>query len=301
MCFSNKLCYFFTKIVSYLIAKLKFLFMTKQEKLIGIHPDSTDPFGKWLKVNDLSDSGTKCHRELTESTAIDDDLIKWIARKIINHHYTQFRIDRLKQKYESLGYAEYAAQHRKLPIEDKVKKGNATEILLTDYIQTTRGKEFIKVFKLRYNPNVDQAIKGDDTLMVDLFEENGNEKIKIYLGESKFRKTPSKDVVEDITNSLSKDTLPLSYTFLVEEIAKTNEKLAEKLDDYIVQDVKDRGDLIYAGLLLSNTDTSGTVERHLNSDNSNLVFISVGIDNPERFIESVFERAEELIANPDLL
>ena len=114
--------------------------MTKQEKLIGIHPNNTDPFGKWLKVNDLPGSATKCHRELTESTAIDDDLIEWIARKIINHHYAQFRIDRLKQKYESLGYAEYAAQHRKLPIEDKVKKGNATEILLTDYIQTTRGK-----------------------------------------------------------------------------------------------------------------------------------------------------------------
>jgi len=59
--------------------------------------------------------------------------------------------------------------------------------------------------------------------------------------------------------------------------------------------------LIYAGLLLSNIDTSRTVERCLNSDNSNLVFISVGIDNPEGFIESVFKRAEELIANPNLL
>ncbi|MDR2948284.1 MAG: DUF1837 domain-containing protein [Prevotella sp.] len=275
--------------------------MSKQEQLIGKHPDNTHPFGKWLDVNDLPDSATKCHRELTESIAIDDDLIEWMARKIINHHYAQFRINRLKEKYGSLGYAKYAAQHRKLPIEDKVKKGNATEILLTDYIQTTQGKEFIKVFKLRYNPNVDQAIKGDDTLMIDLFEENGNEKVKIYLGESKFRQIPSKTVIEDITNSLSKDTLPLSYTFLVEEIAKTNELLARKLDDYIVQDVKDRGDLIYAGLLLSNTNTSRTVERHLNSDNSNLVFISVGIDDPEGFIESVFERAGELIANPDLL
>ena len=150
-------------------------------------------------------------------------------KKIIGHHYTQFRIDRLKEKYGSLGFEKYAEQHRKLPVADKVKKGNATEILLTDYVQTTQGKEFIKVFKLKYNPNVDQAIKGDDTLMVDLFEENGNEKIKIYLGESKFRKTPAKDVIEDITNSLSKDTLPLSYTFLVEEIAKTDEALARKL------------------------------------------------------------------------
>lgn len=275
--------------------------MTKQERLIGKHPDNTHPFGKWLGVNDLPDSATKCHRELTESSAVNDDLIEWLARKIINHHYTQFRIDRLKERYGSLGFVKYAEQHRKLPIADKVKKGNATEVLLTDYVQATQRKEFIKVFKLKYNPNVDQAIKGDDTLMVNLFEENGNEKIKIYLGESKFRQTPSKTVIDDITNSLSKDTLPLSYTFLVEEIAKTDEPLARKLDDYIVQDIKDRGDLIYAGLLLSNNNTSKTVENHLNSDNSNLVFISVGIDDPEGFIESVFEKAEELIANPDLL
>ncbi|MDD3062971.1 MAG: SAVED domain-containing protein [Massilibacteroides sp.] len=275
--------------------------MTKQIRLIGEHPDNTHPFGKWLAVNDLPDSDSKCHRELTESTAVDDDLIEWMARKIINHHYTQFRIDRLKEKYRSLGFTKYAEQHRKLPIADKVKKGNATEILLTDYIQTAQKKEFIKVFKLKYNPNVDQAIKGDDTLMVDLFEENENEKIKIYLGESKFRKTPSKAVIADIAGSLSKDTLPLSYTFLVEEIAKTDESLARKLDDYIVQDIKDRGDLIYAGLLLSNTDTSEKVETHLSSDNPNLVFISVGIDEPEEFIKAVFEKAEELISNPDLL
>jgi hypothetical protein len=275
--------------------------MTKQEELIGKHPDSTHPFGKWLVSRDLPDSATQCHRELTESAAVDDDLIEWMARKIIDHHYTKFRIDRLKEKYESLGYAQYAAQHRKLPVADKVKKGNATEVLLTDYVQTTQGKEFIKIFKLKYNPNVDQAIKGDDTLMVDMFEENGNEKIKLYLGESKFRKEPSKAVVEGITNSLSKDTLPLSYTFLVEEIAKTDEQLAIKLDDYIVQDVKDRGDLIYAGLLLSNTKTSETVEKHLNSDNPHLVFISVGINDPQGFIESVFKKAEELIDNPDLL
>lgn len=275
--------------------------MTKQIRLIGEHPDNTHPFGKWLAAKDIPDSDTKCHRELTESIEVDDELIEWMARKIIDHHYTQFRIDRLKEKYGSLGFPQYAEQHRKLPIADKVKKGNATEVLLTDYLQTTQRKEFIKVFKLKYNPNVDQAIKGDDTLMVDLFEENGNEKIKIYLGESKFRKTPSKAVIGDITDSLSKDMLPLSYTFLVEEIAKTDEPLARKLDDYIVQDIKDRGDLIYAGLLLSNTDTSEKVETHLSSDNPNLVFISVGIDDPEEFIESVFVKAEELIANPDLL
>lgn len=275
--------------------------MTKQEKLIGKHPDDTKQIGKWLSYNDIPSSRTKCHRELKEATTQDDKLIEWIARKLIDHHYTDFRLKQLKEKFGRLGYAKYAEQHKKLPSVDKVKKGNATEVILTDYIQTTLDKELIKVFKLKYNPNVDQAIKGDDTLMVDLFEEKGIEKIRIYLGEAKFRKTPSKKVIQDITNSLSKDTLPLSYTFLVEETAKSDEPLAKKLDDYIVRDIKDKGDLIYTGLLLSDEKTSEKVEEHLNSDNENLVFISIGIDKPEEFINTAFEKAEELISRPDEL
>lgn len=275
--------------------------MIKQIRLIGEHPDSTNKYGKWLAVNDIPHSETKCHRELTEYIELDDESIEWMARKIIDYHYTKFSIKRLKNNYSLLGFTKYAEQHRKLPIADKVKKGNAVEIILTDYLESTLRKNLTKVFKLRYNPNVDQAIKGDDILMVDLIEENGNEKIKVYLGEAKFRTTPAKDAVEDIINSLSKDTLPLSYTFLVEEIAKEDESLAIKLDSYILQQVKDQGDLIYAGMLFSNANTSRTVERHLNSNNSNFVFISVGIKHPEKFIESVFEKAEELISNPNLL
>ncbi|MEK6477088.1 Hachiman antiphage defense system protein HamA [Catalinimonas sp. 4WD22] len=272
--------------------------MTKQEKLIGKHPDKSHQFGIWLTANDLPPTATKCHRELKEADSQNETLVEWMARKLINHHYSDFRLKRLKDKFRSLGFNKYAEQHKKLPSADKVKKGNATEIILTDYIQTSLKKELVKVFKLRYNPNIDQAIKGDDTLMVDLIEEKGFEKIRIYLGEAKFRKTPSKEVIQDITNSLSKDTLPLSYTFLVDEIAKINESLAEKLDDYIIQDIKDKGDLIYTGLLLSNGRTSAMVEEHLNSDNDHLVFISLGIENPEGFINTVFAKAEELISEP---
>ncbi len=275
--------------------------MTKQERIIGKHPDTSHNLGVWLSVNDLPHTDTKCHRELKETSSPSDELIDWTARKLIDHHYTDFRLEKLKEKFGNLGFDKYAEQHRKLPNTDKTKKGNGTEVLLVEYIQAAQKKELIKVFKLRYNPNVDQSIKGDDTLMVDLFEEDGSEKIKMYLGESKFRKIPAKSAIDDITNSLNKDTLPLSYTFLVEETAKTNEELAEKLDEYIVQDIKDRGDLAYAGLLLSDSSTSEKVETHLNSDNENLVFISIGIDNPEDFINSIFAKAQELISKPEEL
>lgn len=276
--------------------------MTKQINLIGNHPNKDHPLGAWLKANDIPVTATKCHRELTEKNDEEnDDLILWMANKLISHHYSSFRLKQLKKKYTELGFEKYAEQNRKLPIADKVKKGNATEILLTEYIQSTLGRELIKVFKLKYNPNVDQAIKGDDTLMVDIFEQESGSDLKIYLGESKFRSTPSKDAVNDISNSLEKEKMPLSYSFLVEEIAKSNEVLALNLDDFIVQDIKDKGQLIYTGLLFSNQNTSANVERNLDNDNPELIFISIGIQDPSNFINLVFEKANELIANPSAL
>lgn len=288
--------------VESIFEELQNLTMTKQINLIGNHPNKDHPFGVWLNANDIPVTLTKCHRELTERNAEEnEDLILWMANKLISHHYSKFRLEQLKKKYRELGFEKYADQNRKLPIVDKVKKGNATEILLTEYVQSTLNRNLIKVFKLKYNPNVDQAIKGDDTLMVDLFEEEGVNDLKIYLGESKFRKTPSKQVVDDISLSLGKEKMPLSYSFLVEEIAKDNVELALKLDDFIVQDVKDNGNLIYTGLLLSNEHTSRFVETNLDNDNPELIFISISMQNPEDFINLVFEKANELIANPSTL
>lgn len=276
--------------------------MTKQVNLIGNHPNQEHPLGLWLNSTDKPVTETKCHRELIESNPEqNDDLILWMANKLISHHYSTFRLNQLKKKYKELGFKKYAEQNRKLPVVDRVKKGNATEIILTEYIQSTLNRELIKVFKLKYNPNVDQAIKGDDTLMVDLLEEEEGNDLKIYLGESKFRATPSKQVVEEISSSLDKDKMPLSYSFLVEEIAKSDIDLAMKLDDFIVQDIKDKGQLIYTGLLLSNEHTSRFVENNLNNDNSELIFISIGIQNPENFINLVFDKANEIIDNPSAL
>lgn len=276
--------------------------MAKQTDLIGEHPPNNHPIGKWLVSNDIVVTATKCHRELTEiEPEKKQSLIDWLAKTLIKHHYTDFRLKRLKEKFKELGFEKYAEQHRKLPVADKVKKGNATEVLLTEYIQGTLGKELIKVFKLKYNPNVDQAIKGDDTLMVDLSTEKGKDTLKVFLGESKFRKRPDKSVVDDISASLDKDKMPLSYSFLVEEIAKNDEALALRLDEFIIQDVKDKSNLIYTGLLLSNIDSSRFVEANLDNDNPSLILISMGIDNPEDFINLVFERANEYLANPDAL
>jgi len=276
--------------------------MPTQVELIGNHPSLPNIFGKWLASNDVAVSATKSHRSLTPLiTTTDNDLIEWLGRKLFDHHHSDYRIEKLKENYSKLGYKKYAEQHRKLPIADKTKKGNATEIILTEYIESCLNKKMIKVFKLKYNPNVDQAIKGDDTLMVDLINDEKKEKVKLYLGEAKFRKTPSKAVVKTIAKSLSKDKRPLSYSFLVDELGRDSKtkSLADILDSFIVEEIKGKGDLVFTGLLLSNTDTFSIVESSLSSDNPQMVLISIGINNPEELIHKAFEKAEYLVANPD--
>lgn len=276
--------------------------MLNQNDLIGTHPINQSIFSTWLNCNDMEVTLTKKHRSLTPLiTANDPQLVKWLGRKIFEHHHSEFRIRKLKENFGKLGFPEYAEQNRKLPTADKTKKGNATEIILSEYIEECSVKKMIKVFKLKYNSNADQAMKGDDTLLIEADDDKNPSKIKLYLGEAKFRQTPSSTVVKTIAKSLSKDKKPLSYSFIVDELGRhpETEKLADLLDAFIISDIKGKGDIIYTGLLLSDTNTFNTVENHLASDNSNFVLISIGIENPEDLIKNGFIEAEYLFENPD--
>jgi hypothetical protein len=78
-------------------------------------------------------------------------------------------------------------------------------------------------------------------------------------------------------------------------------EIAEKLDDVIIDTVKRNGNIIYAGLLLSDENSSNRVQTNLNSDNPNLVFISLGVENPTELMTKVFEKVEQKLNNPTSL
>lgn len=276
--------------------------MLSQSDLIGKHPSSANKFGEWLLCEDVAVTSTKRHRSLKGSIPTsDNDLIDWLAKKLINHHFDSYRLNKLKEKYSKLGFKKYAEEHRQLPIADKTRKGNCTEIILTEYIESCLEKNLTKAFKLRYNPNVDQAIKGDDVLLLDMITSSGGKKARIYLGEAKFRSKPVKAVVLDIIEAMDKDKKPLSLTYMVNEIAKTDMTLANAVDELIIDEIKKGGDLIYTGLLLSNTATTKLIEDNLSSDNPTFVMVSIGIDDPPSLIKLAFERAEYYVQNPHLL
>jgi hypothetical protein len=272
--------------------------MPSQSELVGNHPSAPNQFTIWLSCNDVDVTVEKCHRSLKGIIPTDNStLIEWFARLLIKHHYSDFALNRLRAKFNELGFPKYADQQRRLPRADKTQKGNGAEILLAEYIQSSLNIELIGVKRLRYNSNVDQSMKGDDNLIASITNENGQERVRLYLGEAKFRTTPTKTVIDEIIKSLAKEKKPISYSYLIEELAKNPETLvlANKLDDFLIDEIKGNDDLIYTGLLISNEDTFTKVEDNLRSDNPSFIFISVAIDSPGSLIEKGFEKAEELI------
>tara|TARA_R110000850_G_scaffold16697_1_gene51670 strand:+ start:7379 stop:8209 length:831 start_codon:yes stop_codon:yes gene_type:complete len=276
--------------------------MSKQDNLIGKHPTKPNSFGNWLYSNDYPHTATKCHRELTEQAKYSrNDLLEQLSNDIIKHHYPDERIDRLVKNYAKLGFTEYSNYLKrtlKTPTNLTTKKGNLTEIILCEYVCSSTKKKLTHIYRFRYNPNVEQSMKGDDVLLID-----DSEDIKVFLGEAKFRGIPTKQAVNMVSESLTKDKHPLSYTLLTDILLKDpeTEELGERLDDFVREAIKSNEDVTYVGLLFSDTRTSAKVEKHLDNDNPNLVFISLGIENPETLIEEAFDLAEKKLLTPNSL
>jgi len=267
---------------------------TDQEKLIGEHKtDGSDIFTIWLNHEDKPATDTKKHRQLLENNASREQLVDALSSWIIEHHISEKKIKRLERRKEILdkhGYLQFLDKQSLLPNSDKTKKGNGAEILMAEYLKFSSELDLL-VFRLRYNPNVDQSMKGDDALLFN----KRNLQHQIMVGESKFRSTPSKKSVEDIVNSFKANyNIPISIPF-VASIMEDNgdEELAWNLEDLNSALHLQKTAIVNVGLLMSNTNASPTVERHLNSDNKNFVMLSLGIENPVDLINESFALANE--------
>lgn len=269
--------------------------ISEQSKLIGQHPKSSF-FYEWLELVDEPTTDNKKHRRLSEKDGTRDFAIEQISDWIVKHHIDEKRLKRLKKKREEIldkyGFEEYVKKQTLLPTVDKTKKGNGTEIILTEYLlETTRLN--LLVYRLRYNTNVNQSMKGDDVLLLN------KQKLteRVLIGEAKFRTTPGKKVIEDVTKEFAKEMrLPLSVTFLAQKMSDFgDEELAEELEDLNVALHDGKVPVISVGFLLSNHNTAANVNSHLNSKNQNFLFVSLGIENPDELILKSFDLADEKI------
>ena len=262
--------------------------------LIGSHPKSA-LFYDWCKCEDSASPETKKYRKLSDKGINRNTLIEKLSDWIIKHHTPSKQLERFEKKKSILNkhdFKAYVIERMPFPIRNfTTQKGNLGEIILAEYLKSSSGLELL-IYKLSFNPNIEQSMKGDDVL---LFDKN-DLKNKIIMGESKYRTTPDKAVVEDIMKALSKDSLPISLPFVRDRLDELGEDdLADEVDDLISEIHKKNIPIVYVGFLHSNHNVSNAVEKHMNTDNENLVVISYGERNPENLIKESFDKAIEKI------
>ena len=276
--------------------------MSRQDEILGLHPIDHHVIGEWLDYEDKEPTETSCIRVLSEKKPFDDAVIEPFSKNLIDYHYTPATINSLKKKFEKLGLKEfgtYYAQSRNLPQNVNTRKGNAVEVLMTEYSLAAIDKlDLTYAHRFRYNPNVDQSMKGDDMLIVD-FSDKANP--TIYIGEAKFRKTVDKAVLEDVKKSLAKDKMPLSLTFLRDRFENVDDNKYAKLDDLFIQELSDY-DIRYIGFIVGDKNAGKNVEEKWECDNPKHIILVLSLDEPEEFVKQAFDKAKTLLTEtPEIL
>ena len=277
---------------------------TVQESIVGIHPVPPEFIGIWLSHSDLPTSDNKKHRILLENAGVRSRAIDEVATWVLDHLISDFLKAQMHEERQKI-----LAQHQLvklsdtfplLPRQDRTIKGVITEVILIEYLKKTTGYTPI-IHKLHFNPNVDQSMKGDDCLLFDPTDI----KRRVIYGESKFRGTPTKQVIDEIVDNLQENKrLPASLPFVANLLAMNGQGDKAKEVMEVLNLINEGKTPVHnAGFLLSKTslnasqDTGQVVEKNLSTTNPNLVFISMGIENPGDFIADVMNKVTDMFNN----
>lgn len=262
--------------------------------ILGDHP-TTNWFGKgWLSNTDGATTSRVPHRALNETSKPSATRLENIRKLLRTHHASAEKIKRLqslRKIFAQRGFPATAKNLRAFPQSDKTRKGNFAEAFLAEYLAAS-GKGQTLVYRLRFNPNVDQSMKGDDVLCFTLETNN----CEIVVGEAKFRSIPTKDGVLQVVNALEtsyRAGIPMSLQFVADRLFEENKTtLGRQVLDCSVQILKRKAVLTYAGLLMSGSSVASYVDKHCPATVPRSGFISVKIPGAPTLIAELFDKLE---------
>lgn len=274
---------------------------TVQDRIIGTHPVAPDFIGVWLNHTDKPTTAEKKHRILEENAGARVQAVEEVAKWVFNHLVSDFMKEQLHEKRQIMSQYDFkkvVGQYSLFPENDTTVKGVVAEVVLVEYLKKATGYTPI-IYKLQYNPNTDQSMKGDDCLLFDPTDI----KKKVIYGESKYRGTPNESVVQEIVGNLQENKkLPVSLTFVANVLANANDKEKAKEVLEVLAQIKDGKTPVHnAGFLLSlksdrpSQDTASVVEKCLSTTNPNLVFISLGVENPKGLVYDVMDKVKDMM------
>lgn len=257
---------------------------------LGPHPLPPHPCGVHFAATDQNTSHAVRHRVLDDGPMQPVEFSAAMTQWIVNHHVSPGSIERDRVRRQALARQGLVDPVQRFPINSSTQKGNWAEILLAEYVSASCSAQ-LPVYRLRYNPNVDQSMKGDDVLAFDL----DSNPVRVLVGEAKFRTTPSKAVVEELIGALVKShsgNIPASLQFIADLLFESgNNELGEKVASCNALFAQGRLQLDYVGLLVSSRAAHLHVQRNAKSSVSRLAVMSLGLANPEEIVAASFAGA----------
>ncbi len=165
-------------------------------EVLGPHPSGPNVLGTQFSHADGHSSANVPTRSLSDQGADLKAFVQAMRGWIKAHHASPDALQRDAQRQAALTRQGFTPPTKRFPTADLTQKGNWCEILLAEYITSSSAAK-LPVYRLRYNPNVQQSMKGDDVLAFDL-ETNP---VRIIIGEAKFRSTAAKPAVVDMVTA----------------------------------------------------------------------------------------------------
>ena len=262
--------------------------------IVGKHPSAPNAIGVRFGHQDgHSDHGVST-RSLLETDSDVEQFVAAMRGFLRTHHSRPEDLVRDRLRRDALSRQGFTLPLSRFPTNPKTRKGNWTEIFLCEYVVASSNADS-PVYRLRYNPNIDQSMKGDDVLAFDLEAEP----VRIVVGEAKFRGKSTKKAVSDIVESLERSHrggLPASLQFVADRlIQEGNEALGRRIEECANLFVRNRLQIDRVGLLASNHLAPTHVEKNAKSSLRRLAVMTMALSDGERLVESSFNGLEDAL------
>jgi hypothetical protein len=170
---------------------------------------------EWLKRVDAKYTRFE-HIHLMEDKDLREEIFPHLSKTIFLYHNDP---KKYKRDLEIMGYSEVAQAFDLRPHAQTTRTGNFGEILASEYLRQVLGYD-IPVFRLRYNPNPESSMKGDDILAFKFGVEDGSGRV-ILVGESKVRQQFSNHAVQEAYDQLCSSARrphPISLIFVTHRL-----------------------------------------------------------------------------------
>lgn len=267
-----------------------------EESILGTHPID-GLFGCHTIASEGYTQSNVLHRALDMEEANSSQMVAQLRPALIKHHADEDKISRIKGQLERLGFDYSKLPLSPFPRTDKTRKGNLAEVFLAEYMTASTAFD-LPIYRLRFNPNIEQSMKGDDLLAFD-FSKNP---VKIIVGEAKFRSKPDKTAVQEMVSALVSSNhagIPASIQFIANRLFEIGRAdLGQQVEDCAEGIVNGKHDIMYVGFMMSSNNCKNNVDKHTESILPNLAVLSFSLRNLNQFYENCFIQLEEEAFGP---